>query len=197
MIRDHRPAAAPRRRPRRRWLRVVGVVLAVALAIGGGVECRKVEDARILTQLETLVETVAGGEDGPTVRTRPGIGRLKSRYFTGFWGSRELTRTPDDSVADLGIGAEAAALDPPTCLVPTERTLGILRAVDHTLVDAEYICEVRGGRRYLGRVVVRRLDDGMVKLELALGRHPMVPSIHRHFPDAERTTDEHGVTYLS
>ncbi|GIG37674.1 hypothetical protein [Cellulomonas pakistanensis] len=178
-------------------MRALSAAVAGTVVVGGFVQYRHAEDARTRAQIETIGNALVRGDVGTATRAKPGSGRLSSQYFHGLWATRELAGSPEDSVADLRAGTDAASVKPPTCLIPTEQNHGILRTVDHTVLDAAYVCEVSRGRQHFGRVVIRQLDDGLVEVTFALGPHSLTRRILHHFRDADVTIDDRGVTYLS
>lgn len=179
-----RPPTTPGRSPRR-WTRWVAVVGTLVIALVGWFQWRHVENVRTDRQLETFGVTVLREDPPPLSRARTVSGESRLRWVRGLWGSAEVAGTPEEFLGDLRAATDAASLDPPFCVVPTERNHGIIRTVDHTLLDATYICEVSRGRQHWGRVVVRVREDGSVEVTFAVGPRSMVPRIRQHFIDDE------------
>ena len=178
-----RPPTTPGRSPRRRT-RWVAVVVALVVTVVGWSQWRHAENVRTDRQLDTLGVAVLR-DDFRVSRTWMVSDQFGVRWVRGLWGSAEVAGTPEEFLGDLRAATDAASLDPPFCVVPTERNRGIIRTVDHTLLDATYICEVSRGRQHWGRVVVRVLEDGSVEVTFAVGPRSMVPRIRQHFVDDE------------
>lgn len=143
----------------------------------GFAQWRHAEDLRTDAQVRTLVRAVLG------VGTQQAAVPATSPLLEGFRGGFQRSGTVADALADLRASVESASLDGPFCLAPSERTLGILRTVEPTLVDAATICEVRRGRQHWGRVVIRILDDETLSITYALGPRSATDSLRRSFPD--------------